>query len=449
MDFIKRHYEKLLLLSMLVLFIGIMIYVVGIAEKTRKTKDEALTIKESVLLENKVVPKTGNEPEFNLTSVLEGGKSDWRPSTQREFFVQGNKAVPGTFSDLVVPVRIASCPHCQDLIPRYYFKTNLACPACADGLHDVPLRPKQRRRLVTDSDWDGDGLPNSYETSKGLDPRNFDDQLADADRDGFSNLFEYENDTDPKNPRSRMPLWWRLRYISNDSVVLPVRFKGIETNASPRDKSRWLLQIGYLATDRFGRIILDEKGSPRESSQPASLNDEIRFDGKIYKIVEANLKQTQDKKRNTQIDESTIKVVQVLPAGVKSAPDVLVMKAGQDVRSNDKRLTVEDVGTPLLETADKNGGNGRRRYILRVGDSFVMGNRLTGTETYLLRNVDENRKNAFFVRANTRTGEDPTKDLLGKQILVTRDSEIAEDVQVKPFKPKSLDSAAHPGTSRR
>ena len=108
MDFIKRHYEKLLLLSMLVLFIGIMIYVVGIAEKTRKTKDEALTIKESVLLENKVVPKTGNEPEFNLTSVLEGGKSDWRPSTQREFFVQGNKAVPGTFSDLVVPVRIAS-----------------------------------------------------------------------------------------------------------------------------------------------------------------------------------------------------------------------------------------------------------------------------------------------------------------------------------------------------
>ena len=53
------------------------------------------------------------------------------------------------------------------------------------------------------------------------------------------------------------------------------------------------------------------------------------------------------------------------------------------------------------------------------------------------------------MRANTRTGEDPTKDLLGKQILVTRDSEIAEDVQVKPFKPKSLGSAALPGTSRR
>ena len=52
MDFIKRHYEKLLLLLMLVLFIGIMIYVVGIAEQTRKTKDDALRVEKKVLLEN-------------------------------------------------------------------------------------------------------------------------------------------------------------------------------------------------------------------------------------------------------------------------------------------------------------------------------------------------------------------------------------------------------------
>ena len=105
MDFIKRHYEKLLLLLMLVLFIGIMIYVVGIAEKTRKHKDDALTVNEKVLLENPVVAKKGTEAEFNISVILATGKSDWQPSKQREFFTQGAKSVPETYSDLVAGLR--------------------------------------------------------------------------------------------------------------------------------------------------------------------------------------------------------------------------------------------------------------------------------------------------------------------------------------------------------
>ena len=457
MDFIKRHYEKLLLLLMLVLFIGIMIYVVGIAEKTRKTKDDALTIKTSVLLQEPVLPKSGKEAEFNVDLILEGGKSDWRPSIQREFFTSEAKSVPGTFSDLVEPARIASCPHCKKLIPRYYFRTGFSCPACVKELHDVPLRPKQRRRLVTENDWDGDGMPNNFETTHRLDPRNFDDQLADPDRDGFSNLFEYENGTDPRDPLSRVPLWWRLKFVSNDSVELPVKFKGIETNAAPKDKSKWLLQIEYYETDRYGRIIRDAKGNPRASSLPAFLNDEITFDKKKYKIVEANLKQSQAKAGGSVIDESTIKVVQVLPENSKATPDVLEMKAGVQVRSNDKRLKVEDVGKPLSETADKNGGNGRDVRILRVGDFLRMGatfigqdrKRVPDYETYVLKRVDDKTKKAFFERTNVKSNENPQKDSRDKLIVVTVESEIPEDVQVKSVKPKAAGAPNVPGSRRR
>ena len=439
MDFIKRHYEKLLLLLMLVLFIGIMIYVVGIAEKTRKHKDDALTVNEKVLLENPVVAKKGTEAEFNISVILATGKSDWQPSKQREFFTQGAKSVPETYSDLVAPVRISTCPHCKELIPRYYFKTGLSCPACAKGLHDVSILAKQRRRLVTESDWDGDGMPNTYETTKGLNPRDFDDQLADADRDGFSNLFEYENDTDPKNPRSRMPHWWRLRYISNDSVVLPVKFKVINTNDT-QDKTRWLIQIAEIKY---------ANGKEIENSRALSLGDEIRFDRKTYKIVDATFKQAKDKKGNVAIDESTIKVQQVLPENSKIKPDVLIMKAGLEVRSNDKRLTVEDVGKPLSENADKGAGNGRDRYTLRVGDDFSLGNRRVGVEKYRLLSVDESAKTASFARSNAKSDEDRTKDALGKKILVTRDSEISEDVQVANVKAKGTGSSNKSGASRR
>ena len=51
-------------------------------------------------------------------------------------------------------------------------------------------------------DDDGDGLPNSWERSYGLDPLNPADANADPDGDGLSNLQEYQAGTDPTNSAS-------------------------------------------------------------------------------------------------------------------------------------------------------------------------------------------------------------------------------------------------------
>ncbi len=56
--------------------------------------------------------------------------------------------------------------------------------------------------LAAGLDADGDGIPNGYEQSHGLDPLNAADTNLDTDGDGMSNLQEYLAGTDPTNGAS-------------------------------------------------------------------------------------------------------------------------------------------------------------------------------------------------------------------------------------------------------
>ena len=58
--------------------------------------------------------------------------------------------------------------------------------------------------LDPNGDNDGDGLPNGWEQSYGLDPFNAADASVDTDGDGFSNLQEYQAGTDPTNSASAL-----------------------------------------------------------------------------------------------------------------------------------------------------------------------------------------------------------------------------------------------------
>lgn len=95
MDFIKRHYEKLLLLFMLVLFIGIMFYVVGVADQAKRIKDSDLTFRETDLQRHKVEQKSPAASEFNTSLIIEGGKSNWQASVQRHIFDPKQASVEG------------------------------------------------------------------------------------------------------------------------------------------------------------------------------------------------------------------------------------------------------------------------------------------------------------------------------------------------------------------
>ena len=64
-----------------------------------------------------------------------------------------------------------------------------------------------------DDDDDNDGMPDTWEESNGLDPKNASDAGADSDNDGLTNYEEYENNTDPTNndtDNDGMPDGWEV-----------------------------------------------------------------------------------------------------------------------------------------------------------------------------------------------------------------------------------------------
>ncbi len=95
-----------------------------------------------------------------------------------------------------------------------YLNTGASSGACVAGtitrMADINMQPD----LVT-GDLDGDGIPDAWETSYGLDPTDATDALADPDGDGRTNLDEYLNSTNPlennapTHPTTTLVEWMR------------------------------------------------------------------------------------------------------------------------------------------------------------------------------------------------------------------------------------------------
>jgi len=86
-----------------------------------------------------------------------------------------------------------------------------------EGVHTLTIRYQQSSDNSNSTDWamvdnitymiegsdlDGDGIPNPWEVTYGLDYQDPADALLDNDSDGLDNLGEYNNGSDPNNPDS-------------------------------------------------------------------------------------------------------------------------------------------------------------------------------------------------------------------------------------------------------
>jgi hypothetical protein len=116
-----------------------------------------------------------------------------------------------------------------------------------------------------ENDSDGDGMPDSWELTYGLNPNNASDASLDADSDGISNLNEYLAGTNPQDAQSGL----RLRITGTSNVTLqfnaaPNRSYTIEYSTS-LNTNGWVRLDDILATPGGGPVqIVDTPASGRK-----------------------------------------------------------------------------------------------------------------------------------------------------------------------------------------
>jgi len=369
MDFLKRHYEKVILVGLFLIFIGLMVMVQGIIERTQNISDAQLQIPrpkddydaDAVKAENKA---------FDPAYMWNNTKLIWDAAASRDAkSVRLGPELIG-FSDLVSVFPIAACPYCKSdgesktLIPLDNFSTKEVARKCPKCGHDLPM-PQERRKVFvgikTEQDLDGDGIPNDAEQKYGLNPNDPDDALYDMDNDGFSNLFEIENGTNPRDPASHPPYWWRLRLKDVKQIELPIRFMALNDNNSS-DKKEWELQFNSPHPRIKGRVV----------STFCRIGEIVEIENREYRVedvirssktvkLEKGVRGSNDATR--LVDTSKALLTEIISDEASRAPDKLSMTIAQPAYSSDKRPVLEDVGFP-----------GGREYALRIGDVVYVGN---------------------------------------------------------------------------
>ncbi len=403
MEFIKRHYEKLVLAGLLVMFIGSMIYLVEIMKDTGAIRGEDLR------LPTRAADFKSSEfgsPEYDLQKNL-FGHAPWVAS----------KARPGSryqefYSDLVVTFGAARCGHddCGMVIPMFYFGHKTAgCPWCGKKLSEPPKKQAVLRTgMVTAADPDGCGIPHDIKRQYNLAENEPGNVLDDLDRDGFSNLYEYRQKTMLNNPQSHPPMWHRLIVEKIERVKLPLQLKAVMA-PDLKDKSRWDVQINWLEKKRGG-----EAGEMQILRTEITMLDErITIDGVEYTVKDIVRDLSEKDSEGNPIDKSYIDIVS--DSGVK-----IRMKIGHDVYSPDPKAHVRDLGTNKLHRN------------LSAGMELRVGSRATGRYRYIIDRIDQEKRQVFL-----KENSGPNKGKLVPE-PITRRGKIREYERIRP---QSMNSA--------
>jgi hypothetical protein len=121
----------------------------------------------------------------------------------------------------------------------------------------------------TNPDRDGDGLPNEWETTYGLNPDSAvgaDGAAGDPDGDGLTNQQEYVSGTDPRDPNSYL----KVDSITNDPNGIEVRFRAVAGKTyTVLYRSQVETGIWQKLTDVPAQPATGEIGVPDESPQAA------------------------------------------------------------------------------------------------------------------------------------------------------------------------------------
>jgi len=352
LEFMKNHYEKIILAILLVLFVLALIYQIQIITNIGRVTPEDLAIPKKDGDYQAIDFKNEN---YNPTFVLNNG-SKWNVREKINA-----KDVAAT--DLCIPYEIARCPHCTAFVPRYFFKGEPhKCPFCNGSLPEPPpdVDPSG---LPVGEDTDNDGIPDAICKKYGWQINDPTNAIRDSSGNGFTNLFKLQNGCDLLDPKSHPPLCFRLYVDKIMRVPLGVKLKKLQERGENR--SDWDIQI-------------DVKSKKEWRTKFCKINDSVKVGNTEYKIIDCNKKQKEefnkDTKANEIVDQSEVTIQAV------NGDDKIVMVVDQPVYSPRETAIVNDVANeekPLRLEQDK---------VFQMGDDKI------GTEKYKVLQIDSSRK---------------------------------------------------------
>ncbi len=230
MEFLSKHYEKLILAFCLIcLFCGIIL--VGMSDKatTDKLRQEENKAKSDVN-RGSLIEKKG-EAEYGISKFLN--------DPRKILNILGDDSTSSPKGSLIEPNKLILCVNekCNHLISLNASK----CPFCGTE------QPELGKESAAGDDTDGDGIPDKFEiASKILNYRDPTDARLDYDNDGFLNIEEYEQGTKIDDVDDFPKLANLLRTVKVFKTEIPLDLLDIDRNNSD-DVNKW--DISVMAFD--------------------------------------------------------------------------------------------------------------------------------------------------------------------------------------------------------
>ncbi len=195
-DFFTAHYEKLIVVGVLVLFlVSLYVLVTGAGDAGADRKFES------------ALSDVRNKERKPLAALSDAAYASACASMEEPYRMEGTNV-----AFLVPPERVLCAdPTCQLLVAP-------GAETCADGHR----QPKENAVPEEGLDSDNDGMPDAWEREHGLNPIEPEDADHDPDGDHFTNREEYEAGTDPGSAKSHPALHRFLRV--KETSVTPFRF---------------------------------------------------------------------------------------------------------------------------------------------------------------------------------------------------------------------------------
>ncbi len=336
MDFLKKHYEKIILAFFLLAFVLLLLYLIDLSNSTTEITRSALKIP---IIEPNYVRNNFSHKKYQ-TSYIFRKNCTWNKSQARS----DNDQI---FTDLLVPFECARCPFGAKVIPLYYFFGPVDkprhCPLCNKALPRPKIKPKgPDGGIVNDSDLDDDGIPNVIEIKLGLDPENPDDALYDLDNDGFANIFEFQQKTNIKKAIKHPPMYMRLHLLEFRETLLPFKLMLVNTNGGKKDPADWVIQINEMI-----------KG--KSKTRFKYLDSRMTLDKTSYTITKIDAIHVDVRSGGSIVKKDKSKVF----LKSRDGKYAITMQVGKPVYSPKPKAVIEDLGTGKM-------------YHVGVGDTILM-----------------------------------------------------------------------------